>query len=831
MNPPKTQSARTSLRSTLLTALLFTVLLSGCDRLPIGTPPAAVPPAATQGPAEPAQETAVPPEPIRLAEITFRVTIPEDTPSDGPIQLSIMDEVTGLALNAENHTMQAESVNIYAVTVRLPANAIIKYRYIRSSQILAAEHISDGRPVRYRLLHTTASGTVHDIVTRWNDTTYAGPTGRVNGKITDAQTGQPIPDLLVTAGGHQTVTRWDGSYLIEGLPPGTHNLVTYAKNGAYTTFQQGAIVAAEASTPASFALAPAPNITVSFIVDVPENTIPAAPIRIAGNLFQLGNTFSDLGGGISTPAARLPQMTYNPDGYYVLSLELPAGAYVRYKYTLGDGFWNMETSEEGGVRLREFIVPEQDTVVNDTIASWSSRGNFGSVWFSVTTPAETPPSDTLWVQLNPWGWTEPLPMWKVGAQEWVYLLSAPLHLVGQVDFRYCRNAQCDTAVDADSTLPRSFVPGETFQPFEETLVRWISFAPYAGATLAAPQDSITPRTADFETGFALTGAYHPSWLPLAPQIFSRVQEDGAGMVVVSPTWSYTWVAPPVFEPVNGRDMTWLELETFASTDHRNGIALTLFPQPRFPASAEAWWDEAPRDYAWWVNWFEQYGYFLRHHAALAQELQAETLVIGGRWLNPALPDGFMPDGFTSGVPGDAEEWWRRLINEVRAVYSGRLAWALTLPQGVQNPPPFLDAFDAVYVQWEQPLASEPDAGLGAMRSAAETALDNRLLPFMLRYDMTLLIEFSFPAADGGATGCIDGVGGACEPLGSRDLEEQLLAYEAVMQAVNARDWIDGVIAAGYYPPVALKDKSSSVHGKPAEELLRAWFTGWKETGP
>jgi hypothetical protein len=53
---------------------------------------------------------------------------------------------------------------------------------------------------------------------------------------------------------------------------------------------------------------------------------------------------------------------------------------------------------------------------------------------------------------------------------------------------------------------------------------------------------------------------------------------------------------------------------------------------------------------------------------------------------------------------------------------------------------------------------------------------------------------------------------------------QAKAYDAVLAAINTQDWIDGVISAGYYPPTILHDKSTSIHGKPAEGVLRSWYS-------
>ena len=92
---------------------------------------------------------------------------------------------------------------------------------------------------------------------------------------------------------------------------------------------------------------PAPLVKVTFTVTVPQENVVGVPIRLAGNLYQTGNTFADLVGGISTIASRMPLLTLQSDGRYTLTLSLPAGTDFRYKYTLGDGFWNSEQTSEG----------------------------------------------------------------------------------------------------------------------------------------------------------------------------------------------------------------------------------------------------------------------------------------------------------------------------------------------------------------------------------------------------------------------------------------------------------------------------------------------------
>jgi hypothetical protein len=53
--------------------------------------------------------------------------------------------------------------------------------------------------------------------------------------------------------------------------------------------------------------------------------------------------------------------------------------------------------------------------------------------------------------------------------------------------------------------------------------------------------------------------------------------------------------------------------------------------------------------------------------------------------------------------------------------------------------------------------------------------------------------------------------------------EQFDIYTAMLNAINQRAWISGIISRGYYLPAQLQDKSVSIHGKPAETLLAYWF--------
>jgi hypothetical protein len=815
--------------------LVMFALVSAACSLSLVDLPGLFGPTATATPSIP-----LPPNPTPLpeAEVEFLARIPSDTPSGEQIFLSVLDEVTGLALNPQHFRLQAREVDLYVTRIRVPAGTVVKYRYTRQGEatLTATEHTTDGRQVRYRMVRVDGPGRVEDLISRWNDTQFSGPTGQIVGAVTAADSRRGLPNILVTAGGAQTLTSSDGSFLFEGLPPGTHNLVAYALDGAYRTYQQGAIVAAGATTLAPLALEPAPLVNVTFSVVVPEDTIPGVPVRIAGDLLQFGNSFAALEGGLSAPANRMPVLNFVSDTRYELTMALPAGAALQYKYTLGDGFWNAEHTPDGSFRLRRLIVPSQDHTVEDGVASWRA-GNNEPIWFDVTVPADTPPGDVVAIQFNPFGWTEPIPMWSLGANRWVYRLTSPLDIFGTIGYRYCRNSQCASADDAvtpgDRSGGRPVSTSNQTQNLQDTVNRWQWWDPAPGP-ITVPAIEISQRPAGFVAGIELQSAFEPSWAPHYQAALRDIAGIRANWVIMAPGWSFTRLNPPVLELVPGSDPMWGELERMMVTAHDQGLKIGLRPVVRMPGETLDWWDAAPRDQAWWEAWFEGYRTFALHHADLAARQNAEALILGGEEVLPALPGGLLGEA-PSGVPADAESRWRNLFQEVRRRYGGVLAWALPYPQGVENPPPFLDAVDQIHLLWTAPLLTGEQASAQGLEAGLARVLDSEVLLLQVEADLPLVIDVAVPSAAGAISGCLPGAQTGCldiealsQPNPDRSeiqlrLEEQVEAYNALLLAIDGRSWISGIVARGYYPPAALRDKSISVHGKPAADLLSYWF--------
>ncbi len=347
----KAQAPRVFIACTCLLALAT----AGCALPPINLPGFSTSATAAPGLNIPTATS------LPRAQSVFIAQLPEPLADGESLALALLDEVTGLALNAQLYPMQQINAVTYSATLALPHHAIAKYRYVRLGAAQFAEDTALDGPIRYRLYSANGPAEVRDVISGWSDRPNTVQTGSIQGRIVNADTGSPVPDILVTAAGQRSFTDSAGRFNLQGVGVGTHNLVAYAIDGTFETFQQGATVASDLNTAVDVRLRAAPVVKVTFVVAAP-NDVQGVPIRLAGNLLELGNTFADLKGGMSVVPERMPVMALLPDGRYSATVSLPAGSYLEYKYTLGDGFWNSEHSSSGAFRVRELVVPAADAL-------------------------------------------------------------------------------------------------------------------------------------------------------------------------------------------------------------------------------------------------------------------------------------------------------------------------------------------------------------------------------------------------------------------------------------------------------------------------------------
>jgi hypothetical protein len=770
-----------------------------------------------------------------VAEVEFVMRPAGPPPSGSSFALQLLDEVSGLANNPTDLALNAEQDGTWRARLTPPVGSVLRYRYRRTAPAGSDEYNAIGEPVRYRLAVVTGSMMINDIVAGWEDTAYTGPAGRITGLLTDAGTGLPLRDILVTAAGSMGFTDGQGAFRLEQLAPGQHNFAALDPTGAHQPIQQGAVVAADSATPVTLALTPAAPVQASFEVTLPSDTPAGAIVRVIGNVRGLGDTYADLAGGQSIDVNRSLALVMVDATHYLGLTTLYAGTDLEYKYTLGDGFWNAERSSKGDPLTRRLIVPTQDAVrLVDVVSTWhASTGD--SLTFRVAAPSSTPPGESLSLQLKTSDWTSPLPMWPLGAGEWTYTLHGPTAWDPPLHYRYCRNQLCGAADDVDTPGPQ--VEGRPADPSPtplDAVAGWAYWDPASGgATVVAPE--ILPRTG-FEAGYELLAPFDPVWSTALPAAVAEMVAGGANVVTLTPSWT---LGPPAalprlaFDP--GRAPFAADVIDQVEAARVAGLAVALHPRLIAPdGDLDAWWAQSPRDGAWWSVWFEQYRAFALTYAVVAEQSGAAKLVLGGREVIPALPGGVLSDGSPSGAPADVETRWDALLTEIRTVFSGRLAWEVDFGSTLLGIPSFAETVQEIHIAWHAPLGEGTELSVEDMQAEAYQLLDAILAEDWIG-GRPVYLSVEYLSVDGGATGCAPAPDGACRPPSdfdsgavvdpdlAVDLPEQSSAINAVILAAYSREAVFGFYVRGFHPAVSLQDKSASVRGKPAQQMLGYWY--------
>lgn len=389
------------------------------------------------------------------AEVQFKVAVPNGNIGQSGLFLEILDEVTGLGLNPTRYQMQTVDEVNYSLSLPLSIGFTVKYRYVNGGNPPSIEYDSEKKQVRYRMLIVNRPLVINDWIAGWQDSPFQGMTGTLQGFIYNESNSEPISNAMVIIAGMRTFTGKDGSYLINNIPVGEQYLTAYHIDGLFQPFQQRAIIAANAVTPANFGMRPAQIVNITFKVTPPSDNLGGTPIRLFGDLYSLGNTFNDLQGGITSPSSTGRLLNYQDDGTYSVILSLPAGHPLEYKYSLGDGFWNAEHSLDNKWKTRKIIIPTMDTVIKDVISTWKNS-NENAITFKITVPTNTSQNNLVSLQLNPFVWMEPLPMWYLGNDQWMYVLYSPEEFIKNTNYRIILNEQKGIRYDilsADQNSP------------------------------------------------------------------------------------------------------------------------------------------------------------------------------------------------------------------------------------------------------------------------------------------------------------------------------------------------------------------------------------------
>jgi len=748
--------------------------------------------------------------------VVFNAELRRSYSDETIIAIEVLDELSGLDRNINRYELSKVEENHYAGTLLLPRGEIIKYRYVSTFPISQPEATADGSTVIYRSMTVSENTTIKDIIAGWPELPYEGDFGKLTGIISDQSTKQPLADILVTAAGYQTITDATGRFDFNQIPVGAHNISAISIDGAYISYQQEANIMANLSTPAVIAMTPLPEVNVTFNVSVPDQA-SGAPVRLAGNLYQLGNVYADLSNGISSLASRMPILSRLDNGKYSLQLRLHAGNALVYRYTLGDGYLNAERDKDGKLVTRRIIIPDHDVTIEDEIASWGVAG-VEPITIKVTVPAETPAEDSIFIQLQQGTWQQPLPMWPLGNNQWMILLFLNPEARQNTQYRICRNAECDLAYDEASYATPIALADITANTSLHTVSNWHAWQPQLGGT----QDSVRFGNDIELIGVEFIPDFQPSDLNRYRDILQELKQSGFNWVVFTPIWKVSISNNlPQLSPNLGQSMLMMDLADLVQLAKESGFTVGLYPRLDFSTDSAEWWQNSKRDALWWQQWYQEYERFVISYTQFAANTKVDQLILGGVDVSASLPGGVETTIDNKGTPKNADQLWEALLQKVNQYYQGRLLWALPVGESELPKYTFYDQIDGFYLQFQPPAdnyaSDDPqtvDSTLNNIAASFQRSLDDKQYFAGLNAPAISADGFICPFAD-----CLISPRASAYNAYPANLDTQMNFYRTYLSALSQRSWVQGISSRGYFPVVKLHDFSSSIYGKPAMQLL------------
>lgn len=756
--------------------------------------------------------------PTKLVNVEFIAYPFQKISEEDEISLDILDLVSGVNHNLERYVLE-KTENGFRLNAMLPQGSTIAYRYTLTHPIEVNETQTDGSALPFRLIVVRENLVVNDTIAGWPEAPYNGPLVDLNGAIADDETEAPLADVLINVAGKTALTDMNGRFFIRGLPVGKHNLVATLADGSYLSFQQEVNMVENLATLAIIRMTPLPVVTLTFVM-TPPNEAVGAPVRIAGNLRQLGQTFSDMLAGSGVQAVNMPLMARDANGNYVSQINLYSGSSIRYQYTLGDAVINNERGQDGSRYVREFIVPDKDMIIEDSVSTWRVQQQSPMSFFA-TTPSNNSAADQTYIQFNLGSWSNPIPMWPMGNDQWM-LVYNPRSLSGEsVIYRYCRNADCSLGEESyPNTTPRSFTVGTTTE-VRDTIDAWRMWDPSAQVSSAYSPVSFDPEAL---IGVELDPSFSSKYLSAFYGVVDQLKDDGFNWLILTPTWKVGINKDlPFIDSDPLITMPSSELNKIAMTAREAGFKVALYPQLIFPSDAGSWWSNSLKSMIWWQQWYAEYERMVMHTIKLATTIKADHLILGGPDVAYTFPGAIETVGENFGTPKTSEKIWTDLLTKTDEYYEGQVLLAQGVGSETLSTYSFYEKSQGFYLLFNSDFinsgAYTTDSIGGFFDSVVYGFYELQQKPVYFG-----LNGASFTTADLSASRNSSSIISSTNMTYSSNnvnLDAQTQFYSAYLNAISSRGWISGMASRGYFPPMQMTDFSSSIYGKPAFILFHS----------
>ncbi|MBQ8638201.1 MAG: glycosyl hydrolase family 53 [Lachnospiraceae bacterium] len=246
--------------------------------------------------------------------------------------------------------------------------------------------------------------------------------------------------------------------------------------------------------------------------------------------------------------------------------------------------------------------------------------------------------------------------------------------------------------------------------------------------------------------------------------------------------------------------------------HQNGVKVCLKPMVNCKDGVwRAYINFADADFdgndLYWDKWFKSYGDYMKYYAELAEETGCEMLCIGCEMCGTERK----------------EKHWRKLIAEIRAIYSGKLIYNTN--HGHEDDVKWFDAVDYVGTSAYFPVAQEGGASVETMKARWEAIREEMYQVHQKWNKQIVFIEIGCRSAFGCATMPWD----FSHKNLPHDEEEQANFYESCLSVFADEPWFAGAFWWDWSTFIydtreeAAADHGFNIHLKKAEEVLKKWY--------
>jgi hypothetical protein len=205
------------------------------------------------------------------------------------------------------------------------------------------------------------------------------------------------------------------------------------------------------------------------------------------------------------------------------------------------------------------------------------------------------------------------------------------------------------------------------------------------------------------------------------------------------------------------------------------------------------------------RWFESYTKFILGEAVLAERTTTEMLVIGTELV---------------GVSKYTESW-KKLIEKIRGVYSGKLTYAAEGRNAMKID--FWDTLDYIGIDAYFPLTDKSGPSLEEL-TEGWGKYEPEMKKLSDKYNKQIIFtEVGFKSVEGSAIKPWE-----WKQDGNTSEKEQALAFEATSIAFRDKPYLAGIFVWKYFTDMnsyerGNKEKGFTPYGKEAEKVISEWF--------